>query len=896
MLRITQQSNSKEAKRYYASADYYSEGQEVIGSWGGMAAKMLGLQGVVDKQSFDLLCDNLDPSTGKPLTVRTRTNRTVGYDFTFSVPKSLSLLYAMTGDPELLEAFRTAINDTMRDIEAEMKTRVRKAGKDAERTTGNMVWAEFIHTTSRPVDGVPCCQLHAHLFVANATWDQEEHQWKAIQCRDIKRDAPYFQAAFRVRLANRLQELCFGIERKRDDFEIAGIPATAISKFARRTDEIERIASERGITDPKRKAELGAETREQKKPALTWEELRQEWNSRLTDDERDALAKTHRRDVAYELPAGKEREAVDYALAHVFVREAVVPERKLLTEALKRGIGSVTVEGTKRELAGRPLVRGDKNGQELVTTEAVLAEDERIVAFGREGRGRYRPLGDARRPTSRQWLNDSQKAAVRHVLGSRDRVTLIRGAAGTGKTTLMQEAVEKLEESGKRVTVLAPSVKASVDVLRGEGFAEADTVARFLVDSNMQMKARGQIIWVDEAGLLGTKDMARLFDLAGTLNARIVLSGDRRQHRGVARGEPLKLLEEKAGLPVAEVTEIIRQSGDYRQAVTMLSKGQTAEAFAVLDKLGWIRQVSDAERYQHLAAAYLTATKEKEANGKPSTALVVCPTHAESARIASTIRESLKVDGKLGEERSFTVWVPANLTNAQKSDATNFDAGDMVEFTQNVPGHEKGSRVIVKEGTKLPRQFADRFAVYRPVKMTLAVGDRIRITAGGKTKDGRHRLNNGTLLTLTGFTRQGDLVVDHGWVIAKQWGHLDQGYVVTSHASQGSTVDKVFIGQSSESFPASNRRQFYVSVSRAKRQAVVFTDQKTELLRSIDRPDEPTSAIELMESKRKKPPRRQRLHKHLAFMRRLDTFGQTHEPGPPDPHRTPPFSEPVHAR
>ena len=67
-----------------------------------------GLEGTVDKFSFERLCDNLDPRTGEPLTVRTRTERTVGYDFTFSVPKSVSLLYAMSGDQDILGAFRVS--------------------------------------------------------------------------------------------------------------------------------------------------------------------------------------------------------------------------------------------------------------------------------------------------------------------------------------------------------------------------------------------------------------------------------------------------------------------------------------------------------------------------------------------------------------------------------------------------------------------------------------------------------------------------------------------------------------------------------------------------------------------------------------------------------------------
>jgi hypothetical protein len=752
-----------------------------------------------------------------------------------------------------------------------------------------MTWAEFIHTTSRPVDGMPDPQLHAHVFCFNTTWDEEERRWKAGQFAEIKRDAPYFQAAFRVRLANKLQDLGFGVERKRDDFEIAGIPKDVLKRFSRRTAQIEKAAEELGITDPRRKDGLGAATREKKGKPLGLGALRKEWNARLTDSERDAVAAVHRRKHVPARPERSEQLAVDHAIGHCFVREAVVPVRKIATEALKRGLGAVTVAGVHGEVSNRPLISSDITGRKMATTNEMLGLESRLIAFARDGRGRFRPLGDPNRPCSRDWFNDGQKAAVRHVLGSRDRVMVIRGVAGTGKTTLEREIGEALAEVGKPVVALAQAIKASREVLREEaGFANADTVARFLKDEQMQQSVKGGVILLDEASQLGTRDLLKVFGVAEAVGARVILVGDRRQHRSVTAGEPLKLLEELAGLPVAEVTEILRQQGDYKKAALDLSEGRTGEAFEELDKLGWIKQVGDAERYEQLSAAYLAAVAEKKRGGETKSALVVSPTHAEGDRITGAIRAGLKSKGKLAKERSVHVWVPTHLTDAQKADPTQYDPGDMLQFHENAKGgYTKGSRLVVAEGVAPPTDVASRFEVYRPGQLALAVGDRVRVTAGGKTKDGK-RLSNGSLFTVQGFNRRGDILVDGDRVIDRDFGHLAHGYVVTSHASQGSTVDKLFIGMSSESVPATNQRTAYVAITRGKEQVLIFTDDRTELLKAMSRPDDPMSATQLAESTNGKAGSHNRLMKPLELARQQAAMlarNQVNQPGRNSPER-----------
>ncbi len=883
MLRINQQRSAAGAKSYFeeglAREDYYTQ-DAIIGRWGGKGAERLGLVGEVGGKAFIALCDNRNPESGTPLTPRSKRDRTVGYDFNFHAPKSLSLLYTLTRDDRILAAFQSAVRETMQELEGDVKTRVRQGGQNTERLTGNLVYAEFIHLTARPVDGVPDPHLHAHCFTFNATFDSEETRWKAAQFREVVRDAPYFEAAFHARLSKGIADLGLTIERTKAGWEVAGVKREILDKFSRRTAVVEKLAREKGISDAKEKSQLGAKTREKKGESKSLDALRAEWKGRLTEEERRAVKEVlTRRQVPREAPVSA-AQAVDHAIGHGFERSSVVEERKILATALLRGYGAVRIEDAKRDFSGRDeVIRRRYNERDFVTTREVLAEEAAAVAFARDGRGTCKPLAATSERFAPKELNRDQTQAVRHVLTSADRVMLIRGAAGTGKTTLLRAAAGEIEARGSAVHVFAPTTEAARGVLRKEGFLEAETVAKLLVDPPTQVKVRGQVIWVDEAGLLDTQDMRSLFRIAKEQDARVVLMGDSRQHSSVPRGDSFRLLQTQAGIEAAEVRDIRRQQGEYRQAVEALASGDLETGFTRLDRMGAIREVAGSERHELLASGYLTASRE----GK--SALVVAPTHAEGREATARIREGLKASGELrGRERTFTQLVSHGMTEAMRKDAANYQPGDVVRFHQNAKGgFQKGEsalvigkdsqgRVLIKRDkdkaeTLLPLDAANRFDVFERRDLPLAVGDRVRLAQNGTAVDGKGRLVNGSLHSVVAFDRRGNIVLDSGLVVPKDYGCLAHGYCTTSHASQGKTVDRVFVAVGRESFAAASQEQFYVSVSRGRESATIFCTDKGELLDAVGRSSARMSATELAATTKptaeRQPSRLARLTEHI---------------------------------
>ena len=489
----------------------------------------------------------------------------------------------------------------------------------------------------------------------------------------------------------------------------------------------------------------------------------------------------------------------------------------------------------------------------------------------------------------------------------------VRGGAGTGKTTLMNEVVRGIEESGHQIHVFAPTAEASRGVLRDAGFAEADTVAQLLQNRKMQERVRGQVIWIDEAGLLGAQTLNRVFQIAEARGSRVILTGDTKQHAPVDRGDALRILETHGGVAPVEITKIQRQrarSGPepeditrYRQAVKLLSEGQPRQGFALLQQMNAVTEFDIDQglkvRCDQIAADYVASLADRNLRGGRNTVLAISPTHAEGEAVTRGIRSGLRMNGSLApDDHHVTRLIPSGRTEAERQDPATYSPGEVIQLHQHIPGGFRrgeryrvlkvaGDRVEIESpenGPKLlPLEYAKRFSVYQPGTLPVASGDRVRITKNGFAQDRKHRLNNGTIYEVRSVHDDGAVELANGWKLAPDFGHLTHGYVTTSHAAQGKNVDVVLIAQSAQSFGASSLEQFYVSASRAKEQVRIYTDDREGLQDAIARSSQRIAATELVPEKllaerhrQQRLVERRRLHRyHLVRERSSSTVRRT---------------------
>ena len=547
MLTIRAMSDGKGySTRHLQHSDYYAEGERVVGKWMGRGAEMLELQGSVKDQDFEALRQGLDPRTGEFIRQRQGSDR-VGkdgatqsqarhlYDFTFSAPKSVSVMAILGGDTRLREAHTEAVAVALAELEDYASARVRQGGANSDRRTSNLAVAVYDHDTSRELDP----QLHTHAVAANMTFDGVEGKWKALQASGIYERRAYLTEVYRNALAAHVLRLGYDIDSRRDHrgrdngFEIRGVPEELLTRFSQRSrqrDDAIRAFVEKTGRHPtdNEVAVLVRETRADKLIEISTEEVRFNQRSRISNEESAKLTEMRRDGVEVEFTPRSAESSLRHAQDHVFERVSVARDHELLAEALRHGRGEIRIEELKgrmatQESAGQLLRHGD----EVATAESLQRERDMIEAVNRD-QGSFDPLGRGREFVAADILRPEQKRAIEFVLESRDRAVAVSGAAGAGKTATLKELRRGLAEGGRDIIAVAPTMSAVAE-LQAVGFTEAMSVERLLQDAQNQSGLKGSVIIVDEAGMVSSRQMAALIGVAQESGARIVLTGDTRQ-------------------------------------------------------------------------------------------------------------------------------------------------------------------------------------------------------------------------------------------------------------------------------------------------------------------------------------------------------------------------------
>ncbi|MCW5555086.1 MAG: relaxase domain-containing protein [Verrucomicrobiae bacterium] len=880
MVTAKTQYNLKNAQEYFeehlAIGDYYAEGQRVSGEWIGMGAARLSLSGTVFADDFLRLCENQHPTTGERLTPelkttriqngRTVADRRIFYDFTFSPPKSVSLAAFLGEDKRIIKAHARAVQLALRHFEAFAATRVRIGGARSERLTGNFAAALFTHETSRALDP----HLHTHCIVFNATFDPVENRWKALENYELLRARKFAENLYYHELARDLKSFGYQLQNRAcGDFQIEAISQELCDRFSKRRGEIDaaldRLLAEKPELEAGNmkdlRARLAESERMRKQRELSREELRTLWDAQLSETER-ALMRQLGSLQSIRTPKDQwtsVSEAVQWAEEHLFDRNSVVLECQVWQEALGHARGEdISVSELTDFTRRRGYIRDEARPGEVTLRDVLLREWE-IVQTAKEGVAAWHPLVANPRPVNPA-LDDEQRTALDALLSSTNAVSVFRGGAGTGKSFVLRELVEQVQQAGRRVVVLAPQRQQVADMEKA-GLPSPSTVANFLLKHEL---AEGAVVVVDEAGQIGGRQMLELLRLARDRSARVILSGDTRQHGAVEASDALLAIERHSGVKPVELHKIRRQDPSlgrdyeerkqikqYRKAVESAAAGKVAESFERLDKLGAVVSCGLGDQADKLADEYIRLAEQN------ASAVVVSQTWAEVHRVNSRVRDALKSNGLLGSsDTTIQVLDRLDLTNAQRRDERFYPAGAVVVFNQKIREAEPGAKGtlagIVKAGVlvdvggrfvTVSNKMLDRVSVCLPRECQVSTGDRLLLKANRKLASGG-RVTNGELVTVKSVRSDGGVELSDGRVLDNGFREFLPGYAVTSYGSQGKTVDYVLFSDSTIK-AATNAQQWYVTISRGRRGIRIFTPDKQQLRENVTRSGHRPLAMEL---------------------------------------------------
>jgi conjugative relaxase-like TrwC/TraI family protein len=808
MLRVTtiHASSAANTAQYYTHYLTAAPG-EVPGVWSGRQATTLGLSGTVDVEPLELLLSGRDPASATPLGRElvdrvTRDGRVIkavsGFDATFSAPKSLSVWWGLTGDRRLLEAHDVAVNAVLEHLERfGSTTRIRRDGRRLHPDTGGLTIAAFRQATSRADDP----QIHTHAVIS-AKVQTDDGRWWALDARYLKRHqrmlGGLYQSVLRSELTHR-----FGVGWApivNGQAEIAGIPKELLSVFSKRAATIDVAVAAKVNTfrdrhgcEPSRSQraamarEAAADTRGRKSGhgaadlVMRWQ--REAADAGWTIEQLVAEIESARREPTPAVPLTVGGVVAAVSAQHSSwgrpdVLHAICDGQRPMPQmsgrhwldTLERGADRVLErcvdldppDATRRRASdGRSL--WIEPTAPRFTSEAVLAEEEHIVTWAIDAHSE--PAAPST-TVNRDGLDVLQAEAAASVAGA-DRLVLVVGPAGAGKTRMLAAAVADLQERGRAVFGVAPTARAARVLERDTGM-HADTVAKLLHEwhcpdgpprREFQLPP-GTTVVVDEAGMCSTPALHQLVLLAVANRWRLVLVGDHRQLQAVGRGGLFAELCTNGRVEALE--RLHRFTDDWEAAASLLLRSGDPRALDAYQAHGRIIPGTFDEHLERIADEWIQRRLDGDTVG------LIASTNEHVDAINAAVQAARTDAGQLNND---------NVTSIAAGE--HVCVGDIVATRRN-----------------------DR-------TLTTSAGDQV---------------HNRETWTVTAIGTDGSLTVTrergHGTVTLPAdyaHDHVRLGYAATAHGYQSDTVDHSISLVS----PVTTRRGLYVAATRGRDDNVI---------------------------------------------------------------------------
>ena len=939
MLSIAPVGSAGGAAHYFAKDDYYlGDGPGELSEWGGKGSEALGLTGEVAKDDFEKVLNGTLPDGTE---VNTAANRRAGIDLTFSLSKSASVLALVTGDKRILEAHQNAVKQTMAWVEgkfAEARDYSRNRNGEPVRT-GNLVYALFQHDTSRKLDP----QSHIHVVVAAMT-QTAEGKWKALWNGELWRNNSVIGSAYHAFARTELEKIGYQTEitGKHGQFEIKGVSKEVIQEFSQRREEILHKAKELGVTTPKGQDKVVVNTRDPKLNVEDKEALRESWQQRaaekgfdgkaLVDEARarggespeqqigspervqsllgairdtigdytrptDPLA-TNGLQRAFLTPSELRTEmAVASAVRILGQREAAFRTEEVGKTAVDLGLKGVTVDKVEARIS-RLMEKGElvpgatdrlDHAITHVTTPEHIAQERQLLAEIDRGRGAMQPIMGAGDIAERlqvvageRPLNGEQIGAATLALSTSDRIVVVQGVAGAGKTTMIETLAGVAQEEGKEVLGLAFANKM-VAMLRDEAKIEAQTVSSFVNAHIRGAKAgqgpgfeasraqlAGKVLVLDEASLVANDQMNNLATIANSLGVeRLVMIGDRQQLQPIDAGKAFSLIQSHDPAMARMDTSLRQKTEHMQQVATLTREGKFKEAFEVLGPR--VQSAGKDESHITIAADKWLGLSPEQREG---TALYASG-RAARAELNELVQQGLKSEGALtGEGKPLTTLSQVNATREELRLSRTYHGGQILDVVRNslpaglergryeVIGHDARGRVILRDenGREIkfdpakidPTDRRDAIQLSDKDEIRLHEGDKVRWTANDKERD----LLNSEQAKVLAVDENGVRIQNAKGEIVdltngdKMLERLGLSYAINMHQAQGMTTDNGIGVMHSAERHLSNQRLTHVMATRVRDDIEIVTNDKDQLLRSIERnPGDKSSALETIGEK-----------------------------------------------